>query len=151
MAIQSKLTRQQAAYLQRHAVGRYAHAAADGTVFVTPLCHVVSKGCVYISTEADTRKVADIKPGSRTAFVVDEYFDEWERNRGVQVRGPVAVLRGGAEYQMAKRLHLKKFPQFASFGWDDAETVILKITPERVTAWGLSGRLATRATRTEAA
>jgi general stress protein 26 len=71
----------------------------------------------------------------RAAYVVDEYFDDWARNRGVQVRGPVEVLESGPEYQRAKRLHLKKFPQFQERGWDDRETVILKITPERVLSW----------------
>ena len=132
-----KLSRKQTEYLNARPVGRYAQLGRDGAVFVTPLCHVVSAGNVFISTERGTWKVRSLKPGSVAAYVVDEYFDDWDQNRGVQVRGPVEIVEGGPEYRRAKRLHLMKFPQFETFEWDDKETVVLKILPERVTAWGL--------------
>ena len=132
-----KLSRKQITYLNSRPVGRYAQTGSDGAIFVTPLCHVVSGGFIYISTEKDTWKVRSLQPGSRVAYVVDEYYDDWKMNRGVQVRGPVEVVESGPEYQRAKRLHLVKFPQFDWFGWKDGETIVLKITPERVTAWGL--------------
>lgn len=133
-----KFSRKERAFLELQRVGRMAQMGEDGLLHATPLCHVFARGVLYIETNARSWKVRNLGAGQQVAYVVDEYTEVWGNLRGVRMQGKVEVLRDGAEYSSAKRLLMRKFPQFRNMGWKDGTNVVLKIAPTRATSWGLA-------------
>ena len=131
-----RFTRKEAAYLQLQRVGRLAVVGPQGVPHLSPLCHAFSKGVLYIETDVSSWKVRNASKRNEVAYVVDEYSEDWDNLRGIRLQGTMDVLREGAEYNSAKRMLIRKFPQFRSF-WDDEEMVVMKITPTKASSWGL--------------
>ena len=132
-----RFSRKERHFLEVQRVGRWAQVGTDGLPHATPLCYAFSKGVIYIGTERDSWKVQNLRAGTWVAFVVDEYTEEWDSLRGIRLWATAEVLRQGPEYQAAKRLLFRKYPQWRRLGWTDGETVVLKLTPQRATAWGV--------------
>ena len=131
-----RFTPKERAYLELQRVGRLAVVDRNGVPHVSPFCHAFSKGVLYIEADGSSWKVGNASRNKDVAYVVDEYTEIWGNLRGIRLQGTMDVLRGGAEYNSAKRVLMRKFPQLRSF-WDDALHVVLKITPEKATNWGL--------------
>jgi len=132
----STLTHKERAFVRDYPVGRYAHSGTDG-VYIAALCHVLKGDAIYIRTAADTWKVRTAPRQRRVAYVVDDYTQDWDAIREVQMRGPVELLRSGAEFREANRLLVKKYPQFSTLSQDEGRIVVLKVTIERVSSMGL--------------
>ena len=134
-----KFTRKERTFLGLQRVGRLALVGRNGFPHVSPFCHVLSKGVIYIEGDADSWKVRNASRRKEAAYVVDEYTESWDKNlRGVRLQGTMDVLREGAEYQAAKRVLIRKFPQLRSVvNWDDKLHVVMKLTPTSATNWGL--------------
>ena len=113
-----------------------ALVGGSGIPSVTPLCHVFSKGVLYIETNVASWKVRTLTRSTQIAYVVDEYSENWYNLKGIRIHGTVEVLREGSEYRSAKRMLFRKFPQFKEL-WEDEVDVIMKVTPIRATSWGL--------------
>ena len=131
-----RFTRKERAFLELQRVGRIAVVGPEGAPHVSPLCHVFSKGVLYIEADAASWKVSNASRRKEVAYVVDEYTEIWDNLRGIRLQGTMDVLREGAEYNAAKRVLIRKFPQLRSF-WDDEAHVVMKITPTKATNWGL--------------
>ena len=80
------------AFLELQRVGRMAFTDADGAPRVTPLCHVFSKGVLYIEANGASWKVLNVGRRLQVAYVVDEYTEVWGNLRGVRLQGTVEVL-----------------------------------------------------------
>ena len=131
-----KFSRKERTFLEHQRVGRMALAGRAGTLRVTPLCHVFSKGALYIETGKNSWKTRALGKQNQVAFVVDEYTEIWKNQAGIQLRGTVEVLHDGSEFNSAKRMLFRKYPQFKEF-WEEGAHVVLKLTPNQVTTWGL--------------
>ena len=131
-----RFTPKERAYLQLQRVGRLAVIGRNGIPHVSPFCHAFSKSVLYIEADGSSWKVGNASRNKDVAYVVDEYTENWGNLRGIRLQGTLDVLRSGAEYNSAKRVLMRKFPQLTSF-WDDELHVVMKITPTRATNWGL--------------
>jgi len=134
-----RFTRKERAFIQLQRIGRLAVVGRNGAPRVSPFCHVLSKGVIYIEADVGSWKVRNASRNKEVAYVVDEYTESWDNNlRGVRLQGTMDVLREGAEYKAAKRVLIRKFPQLMSVvHWDDKLHVVMKITPTKATNWGL--------------
>ncbi|MBM3944941.1 MAG: hypothetical protein FJ317_05540 [SAR202 cluster bacterium] len=132
-----RLSQKEKKYLEFQRVGRMGLVGEDGLPHVTPLCHTLSKGVLYIQTKGSSWKVRSLQHLAEVVYVVDEYSEDWDALRGVKVHGRVEVLKDGDEYATAKRLLFKKYPQFKTLGWQDGRDVVMKIVPIKTTNWGL--------------
>jgi nitroimidazol reductase NimA-like FMN-containing flavoprotein (pyridoxamine 5'-phosphate oxidase superfamily) len=125
------------AFLEAQRVGRMAQIGAK-YLHVMPLCYASTQDTLYVETNGRSQKVRRLEAHPQVAFVVDEYFDDWSKLRGIRMQGHAEVLREGREYEAGKRLLLDKYPeQFKRLGWTDGTNVVLKITATRGTSWGL--------------
>ena len=131
-----RFTRKERAFLELQRVGRMALVDAKGVPRVTPLCHVFSKGVLYLQANGSSWKVRNVGRRGQVAYVVDEYTESWGNLRGIRLQGTVDVLRDGPEYRAAKRLLVRKYPQFKAF-WDDAVNLVMKLTLTKAATWGL--------------
>ena len=107
-----RVSRKERAFLELQRVGRMAFIDGAGSPLVTPLCHVFSKGVLYIEANGASWKVRNVGRRSQVSYVVDEYTEIWGNLRGVRLQGTVEVLRNSPEYRAAKRLLVRKYPQF---------------------------------------
>ena len=131
-----RFTRKERAFLELQRVGRMALIDAEGVPRVTPLCHVFSKDVLYLQANGDSWKIRNVGQRGQVAYVVDEYTESWGNLRGIRLQGTVDVLRDGPEYRAAKRLLVRKYPQFKAF-WDDAVNLVMKLTLTTAATWGL--------------
>ncbi|OXM72782.1 pyridoxamine 5'-phosphate oxidase [Amycolatopsis sp. KNN50.9b] len=117
-------TRAELDYLATQRIGRLATVSPGGQVQNNPVNFFVDDGTIVIGGHAlgASKKFRNIQRGSTVAFVVDDLasVDPWVP-RGIEVRGTAAALTGQEP----------PVPYFSR------ETI--RITPERIIAWGLDG------------
>ena len=107
-----EFTRKERAHLELQREGRLAVVGSRGAPYVCPMCHIFNKGVVYLPGLGSSWKVANASKNANVAYVVDEYTENWENLRGIRMQGTMEVLPSGDEYSAAKRLLLRKYPQF---------------------------------------
>jgi PPOX class probable F420-dependent enzyme len=120
---------------------RTCHVATvgkSGIPHLVPVCHVLHDGKIYFGSDADARKVRNLKANPRLALTVDLYSDDWSNLKGVMVQGTARVIERGPRFQRLRTLLYEKYPQYpeeAALG--AADSVIIEVTPKHVFSWGL--------------
>jgi nitroimidazol reductase NimA-like FMN-containing flavoprotein (pyridoxamine 5'-phosphate oxidase superfamily) len=131
--MRSRLSREEKRFLERARVCRVASVDPRGVTHVAPLCHAFDAATrtVYVATSGVT--AANLKRRRRAAIECDDYFEDWDRIRGVVAHARARSVRGGVELERAVRLLKRKFKQYREYDID--EVVALRL--ETVTSWGL--------------
>jgi nitroimidazol reductase NimA-like FMN-containing flavoprotein (pyridoxamine 5'-phosphate oxidase superfamily) len=114
-----------------------ATVSADGRIHNVPISPVLEAGSLLIATDTTSRKVRNLEANPRVTLVFDEYSETWDLLRGVVIEGSARIVRGGDEFTRARALLYEKFRQYEIDSPIEPETsVMLVVTPERVTSWG---------------
>ena len=120
---------------------RVCHVATvgkSGAPHLVPVCHVLRDGKIYFGSDADARKVLNLKANPRLAVSVDLYSDDWSNLKGVMVQGTTRLIERGPRFRRMRTLLYEKYPQYpeeAALG--AADSVIVEVTPKNVFSWGL--------------
>ena len=118
-------------------VARMATAGADGRLHNVPISPVLEAGSLLIATDTTSRKVRNLEANPRVTLVFDEYSEMWDLLRGVVIEGSVRIVSDGDDFTRARGLLYEKYRQYEVDSPIEPETsVILAVTPERVTSWG---------------
>lgn len=118
-------------------VSRVATAGRDGRPHVVPVCHVAAGDRLYFATGRGSLKLRHLRANPNLALSVDLYSEDWSLLRGVLVEGSVALLEGGPRFRKIRDLLYRKYPQYpkeSAIG--ERDSVIVEITPRRVSSWG---------------
>ena len=111
-------------YLQSQRLGRLATVGADGKPHVAPVTFRYNPDTDTIDVgglrNRATKKFRDVSRVGVAAIVVDDVVPPWSP-RGIEVRGPTVAL------DEAEKFH------------DAFDGSLIRITPERIVAWGLEG------------
>ena len=129
----SRLSQREKTFLARARVCRVGSVDRRGVPHTAPLCHAFDGATrtAYVATGGATARNLRARP--RAAVECDDYFEDWDRIRGVVGRARARVVRGGPELKRARSLLRRKFKQYRDY---EIESVIaLRI--ERLTSWGL--------------
>ena len=131
--MRSRLTREEKRFLQRARVCRIGSVDRRGVTHAAPLCHAfdTETRTAYVATDGVTAR--NLRARRRAAIECDDYFEDWDRIRGVVAHARARFVRGGAELDRARRLLQGKFKQYRDVEID--RVIALKI--ESVTSWGL--------------
>ena len=137
-----QLTEAQARWLAHAPVGHLATADAKGAPHVIPVCYAFDGRAIYSVLDAKPkrapltrlRRVRNIQANAQVSLVVDHYEDDWQRLGYLLVLGRGEILTDGQERSDAIGLLRDKYPQYRSM--DLAGNPVIKITPEKVVAWG---------------
>lgn len=129
--------------LRRARVGRLATADAAGRPLVVPVCFALDaeRRRLYSAVDPkpkrtrDLRRVRNVRENPQACLLVDEYDEDWTRLWWVLVRGPAAVLEGGAEFTAGVDLLVEKYPQYRTLGLERERGVLVRVAVERVLAW----------------
>ena len=87
-----------------------ATASASGVPHLVPVCHVLLDGKLYFASDADARKVRNLKANPRVAVTVDLYSDDWSNLKGVARPGHDEIRRQGATVPEAAQVALREVP-----------------------------------------
>ena len=105
--------------------------AYDGKVFYTPLDRKPKK-----KTGGELARVRNIRANPEVMLLVDHYEEDWAELWYILVRGRGEILSGGEARKKAVGLLRKKYPQYASRELLPEDATVIRITPEKVVAWG---------------
>ena len=131
-----KFTKEEMAFLEPARVARLATVDAGGIPHNVPICPVYAGGRFYFGTEAESKKVRNIKANGNVSLVFDEYTESWGKLRGVMIRGQ-AKIAGKQEFELLRRRLYEKFSQYqASAPLDEKGSVIVEVVPRDKFSWG---------------
>ncbi len=119
-------------------VCRVGTVSETGVPHVVPVCHILTGGKVYFGSGNDGRKVRNLKANPRVAITVDLYSDDWTNLKGVMVQGTARLIERGPRFRKIRALLYKKYPQYpAEAALEEADSVIVEVTPTHVFSWEL--------------
>lgn len=128
-----RFTNRERKFIEGNEVCRFATADASGMPHVVPVCYIFHGDSFYIATDYGTRKYRNVMENPRAALVIDHY----KPHRAVVVQGRVEVLERGEEFRRVREMFYGKFKWARDDPWDEGESPILKLIPERKSSWGL--------------
>ena len=137
-----QLSEDRARWLARAPTGHLATSDASGAPHVIPVCYAFNGEALYSvldqkpkrAPHARLRRVKNIQANPQVALVVDHYEDDWRRLGYILVLGRAELLQQGEEHDQAVQLLREKYQQYRDMDLDG--NLVIKITPERVVAWG---------------
>ena len=140
------LTEGQARFLAEARVARLATADAGGRPHVIPVCFAYDGEAIYIVLDQKPksveltrlRRVRNILSNPQAALVVDHWDEDWQALRYVLVSCRAGLL-DGEEDEAAGAIALlrEKYGQYREMDLDG--NPVIKLTPQRYTAWSFSG------------
>ena len=137
MSPRSSLSLDEEKFVRWGRVARMATVSADGRIHNVPVSPVLDGGTLLIATDTTSKKVRNLEANARVTLVFDEYAEMWDLLRGVVIEGAVRIVRDGEEFARARGLLYEKYRQYeVDSPIEQATSVILVVTPERVLSWG---------------
>ena len=136
------LSEDRAAWLARAPIGHLATSNEAGAPHVIPVCYAFDGANLYSildqkpkrAPHTRLRRVRNIQANPQVALVVDHYEEDWQRLGYILVVGRAELLLPGDEHGAALRLLREKYHQYRDM--DLEASPIIKITPQKVVAWG---------------
>jgi PPOX class probable F420-dependent enzyme len=131
------------AKLETARVARLATLDAKRTPHLVPICFACDGNVVYSAIDRKPKRVApnrltrvkNIKKTPQVALLVDHYTEDWTRLWYVLVRGEAHLVSAPAERKRAIQCLRAKYPQYSPEMLED-DAPLLRITPQRIIAWG---------------
>jgi len=131
-----KLSPKQVEFLKKQTVGRVATISPKGELHVVPVCYVFDDGNIYFATDYGAKKVRNLKENRKVSMIIDQYFEDWSKLKGILIQGEAELLEKGPEFAMGRDLLHKKYPQYVAMPIKEGECLIVKIKPSRISRWG---------------
>ena len=130
-----RLNQKEKRFLARARLCRVGSVDRRGRPHVAPLCHAFdpSSRTAYVATEENGVTARNLRAGPGASIECDDYFEDWNRIRGVVAHARARFIRRGAEFDRGVRLLRKKFKQYASEEFD----FLIALTIDEATSWGL--------------
>jgi nitroimidazol reductase NimA-like FMN-containing flavoprotein (pyridoxamine 5'-phosphate oxidase superfamily) len=133
-----KLSTGDTVFLKAQGVARLATVGSDGTPHNVPVCPLVDGGKFYFASEANARKMKNLRANPRTTIVFDVYRDSWKGLRGLMVVCTARIV-DAAEFKKIRRKLYKQYPKYESAApIEPDDSVIVELTPRRKFGWRLS-------------
>ena len=138
MAGRVEIRGRRAVFLKRQRVARLGTISGDGSVHVVPICYVFDGKAIYIGTEANSKKVKNIRNNNNVTLLVDVYYEDWSRLQSLMIQSRAEIIEKGKEFNYARRLLYNKYRQYKKEApLEEGDSVIIKIKPERVIAYNI--------------
>ncbi len=97
----------------------------DGFPQATTVGYVHDGVTLYFGTAGDSQKARNIELCDKVSLTVTLPYDRWELIRAVSMGARATRLADKEEIAKVGRLMLKKFPQGADFGPEEADSIAL--------------------------
>lgn len=128
-----RLTAKEKAYLAKARVCRVGSVDRRGVPHVAPLSHAFDRErrTAYVATGG--RTAANLRARPRASIDCDDYYEDWDRLRGLVARARARFISRGPELDRARTLLYKKFEQYRKIEIDS----VIALRVEEATSWGL--------------
>jgi nitroimidazol reductase NimA-like FMN-containing flavoprotein (pyridoxamine 5'-phosphate oxidase superfamily) len=136
-------------FLRSERVARIATISqASKSPHIVPLCFVFDGEDIYTTLSASSRRLKNMKGGSKTSMLFDKYEEEdnsWKVLCGLLIYGIAKLLtydENREEFMHGWRLLVEKYPQYKHWANPDLtpndsnKRRIMKFQPLRVVRWG---------------
>jgi PPOX class probable F420-dependent enzyme len=133
------------AKLKEARVARLATLNTTCGPHIVPVCFVYDGSVFYTAIDRKPKRVApgrlarlrNIRAAPQVALLIDEYDEDWAQLWYILVRGKAKLLPQSAQQERAGAIRKlrAKYPQYAG-GMLAHDAPIIRVTPERTTAWG---------------
>jgi nitroimidazol reductase NimA-like FMN-containing flavoprotein (pyridoxamine 5'-phosphate oxidase superfamily) len=97
----------------------------DGFPQATTVGYVNDGVKIYFGTAGESQKARNIALCDKVSLTVTLPYDRWEEIQALSMGGRAARVTDRAEMARVGRLMLKKFPQGADFGPEEADSIAL--------------------------
>jgi PPOX class probable F420-dependent enzyme len=134
-------TTEQLSFIDSCRVAHLATADSDGCPHVVPVCFAYLDGAFWIAidekpkTTGRLKRIRNIETNPRVSLVFDRYDEDWFRLAYVLVNGSAEVF-DAAPAPVVDALR-ERYEQYRTMRLEGRP--VIKITPERVVAWGELG------------
>jgi nitroimidazol reductase NimA-like FMN-containing flavoprotein (pyridoxamine 5'-phosphate oxidase superfamily) len=121
---------------------------ASKSPHTVPVCFAFDGEDIYTTLSVSSRRLKNIKEGSKTSVLIDKYEeenDEWKVLCGLLIYGRAKILtydEDREEFMHGWRLLIEKYPQYRHWANPDLtpndpnKRRIVKFRPSRITHWG---------------
>jgi PPOX class probable F420-dependent enzyme len=133
------------AKLEEARVAYLATLGADRGPHIVPVCFVYDGAVFYSAVDRKHKRVAperlarlrNIRVVPQVALLIDKYDEDWNQLWYILVRGRAKMVPKSAHEECAAAIRQlrSKYPQYAA-GMLADDALLIRITPERITAWG---------------
>jgi uncharacterized protein YhbP (UPF0306 family) len=121
-------------FLRDAPVCRIATVLPNGTAHVSPVCPVFDGKTMFIDVSHAGGTAKALTEDRRIAVLIDDYYDDWSRLRGVILRTRSREAKGEVKKAAWRRIR-RKFPQSRTAGWNPRLTLALRIVSWQ--QWGI--------------
>ena len=126
------------AFVRTQRVARLATVGPGRSLHNVPVCTVNVSGYIYFASEANARKVRNLRRHSQVTLVFDRYSEQWPQLGGAMVTGSATVIERGAVFTRARLSLYRKYRQYRRIApIAEGESVIVRVTPTGCFSWGL--------------
>jgi len=130
------LTKEKMDFLKEARVGRIATIGYKN-LHLVPICYAYDEKNFYIATDKESVKARNLRKNPEAVLLIDEYFEDWSKLKGIMIKGKVEIIEKGEEFKYGKDLLYKKYPQYEKeVPIKEGESVILKLEPKKIISWG---------------
>jgi nitroimidazol reductase NimA-like FMN-containing flavoprotein (pyridoxamine 5'-phosphate oxidase superfamily) len=105
-----KLSPRQVESLNKLTVGRVATVSSKEELHVVPVCYVLDDGNIYFATDYGAKKVRNLKENRKISIIIDQYFEDWSKLKGILIQGEAELIEKGPEFAKIRDLLHKKYP-----------------------------------------
>jgi uncharacterized pyridoxamine 5'-phosphate oxidase family protein len=139
----------EAAFLKDQRVARIATVDQnDGSPHVVPICFVFDGTSFYTTLPRDSKRLKDIKRGSKVSLLVDKYEEasgEWLTLQGLLIKCEVSSMSYHENmdlFMKGWRMLIDKHPQYKQWANEDLtpkdsdKRMIMQMEPIEKTSWG---------------
>ncbi|WP_214370080.1 pyridoxamine 5'-phosphate oxidase family protein [Pseudonocardia sp. H11422] len=131
------------AYLTRAKTIRFATANEDGSIYLSPLWHVVDDKKIYIPVDAASRHGANFEAGRALSALVDS-GDEYATVHGVRIIGSMRKVDDPALVEKLQGLVFEKYfyvghpygESYLEFG-EVAGRTFYELVPDKLIGWDM--------------
>ena len=118
-------------------VARLATVNSEGIPHNVPVCPLLDGDKIYFGTEAQAKKVRNIKANRSVAIVLDDYTETWSNLRGIMVQGKARVVNTEEFQRVHQKIYSKYFQYESEAPLTEEDSVIVEITLQKKFSWGL--------------
>jgi PPOX class probable F420-dependent enzyme len=122
-------------------VARVGTVDERGRVHLVPVVFAIDGDTFYSLSDADTRRakrLRNLERDPRVSVLVDEYDEDWAGVWWVRMRGTGRTIDGGEEWERAKQLLWKKYPQYEDAPEEEGAGPVMAVEVERWQGWAYS-------------
>jgi PPOX class probable F420-dependent enzyme len=137
-------SRKQREILESGRVARMATVDETGKPHIVPICYAFVSGLIYTPIDKKPKSVTvntlgrikNIRSNPYVSFVIDKYYEDWNRLYYLKITARASLLDRGEEYENSLMSLSEKYSQYRDMDLLNLRLPVIKILPLRIISWG---------------